>query len=112
MNIKCIGCGAVVQTENKNKKGYIDKKVLENKKDSFYCKRCFDLKHYNRENKVETSLDEYLKNLQEIKKDKGLFVYIVDLFDFEGSLIYNINDIIGSNNILLVLNLSFNLSLL
>ena len=104
MNIKCIGCGAVVQTENKNKKGYIDKKVLENKKDSFYCKRCFDLKHYNRENKVETSLDEYLKNLQEIKKDKGLFVYIVDLFDFEGSLIYNINDIIGSNNILLVLN--------
>ena len=104
MNIKCMGCGATIQTKNKNKKGYIDPKVLENKTDSFYCKRCFDLKHYNKENKVQTSLDEYLKNLKEIKKDKGLFVYIVDLFDFEGTLIYNINSILESNNILLVLN--------
>lgn len=104
MNIKCIGCGATIQTENITKKGYIDKKVLENRKDSFYCKRCFDLKHYNKAMNVETSLDEYLKNLQEIKKDKGLIVYIVDLFDFEGSLIYNINQILDSKNILLVLN--------
>ncbi len=104
-NIKCIGCGATIQTDNINKKGYIDKKVLENKKDDeFYCKRCFDLKHYNKETKIQTSLDEYLLNLQSIKKDKGLIVYIVDAFDFEGSLIYNINEIINSNNILLVLN--------
>ena len=104
MNIKCIGCGATIQTENMNKKGYIDKKVLENKKDSFYCKRCFDLKHYNKEQKIKTPLDEYLLNLKTIQKDKGLIVYIVDTFDFEGSLIYNINDIVNSNNILLVLN--------
>ena len=104
MNIKCIGCGSTIQTSDKNKKGYIDPKVLESKNESFYCKRCFDLKHYNRENKVHTSLDEYLKNLQEIKKAKGLIVYIVDLFDFEGTLIYNINDILQTNNILLVLN--------
>ena len=100
-DIKCIGCGATIQTDNINKKGYIDKKVLENKKDEFYCKRCFDLKHYNKESKIQTTLDEYLKNLQSIKKDKGLIVYIVDTFDFEGSLIYNINDIVNSNNILL-----------
>lgn len=104
MNIKCIGCGATIQTENINKKGYIDKKVLENKTDNFYCKRCFDLKHYNKEMKIQTSLDEYLINLKTIQKDKGLIVYIVDIFDFEGSLIYNINDIVNSNNILLVLN--------
>ena len=63
MNVRCIGCGAEIQTDNINKKGYIDKKVLENRKDSFYCKRCFDLKHYNKSNPVETSLDEYLKNI-------------------------------------------------
>ena len=104
MNIKCIGCGATIQTEDINKKGYIDKKVLENKKDNFYCKRCFDLKHYNKEQKIKTPLDEYLLNLKTIQKDKGLIVYIVDTFDFEGSLIYNINDIVNSSNILLVLN--------
>ena len=52
MKIKCIGCGATIQTENVNKKGYIDKKVLENRKDQFYCKRCFDLKHYNKDSKI------------------------------------------------------------
>lgn len=104
MNIKCIGCGATIQTEDINKKGYIDKKVLENRKDNFYCKRCFDLKHYNKEQKINTPLDEYLLNLKTIQKDKGLIVYIVDTFDFEGSLIYNINDIVNSSNILLVLN--------
>ncbi len=104
MNIKCIGCGATIQTEDINKKGYIDKKVLENNKDSFYCKRCFDLKHYNKEMKIKTPLDEYLLNLKTIQKDKGLIVYIVDTFDFEGSLIYNINEIVDSANILLVLN--------
>lgn len=104
MNIKCIGCGATIQTEDINKKGYIDKKILENKKDNFYCKRCFDLKHYNKEQKIKTPLDEYLLNLKTIQKDKGLIVYIVDIFDFEGSLIYNINEIVNSNNILLVLN--------
>lgn len=104
MNIKCIGCGATIQTEDVNKKGYIDKKVLENKKDNFYCKRCFDLKHYNKEQKIKTPLDEYLLNLKTIQKDKGLIVYIVDTFDFEGTLIYNINEILNSSNILLVLN--------
>ena len=104
MNIKCIGCGATIQTEDVNKKGYIDKKVLENKKDNFYCKRCFDLKHYNKEQKIKTPLDEYLLNLKTIQKDKGLIVYIVDTFDFEGTLIYNINEIVNSSNILLVLN--------
>lgn len=104
MNIKCIGCGATIQTEDANKKGYIDKKVLENKNDNFYCKRCFDLKHYNKEKIIKTSLDEYLLNLQKIKKDNGLIVYIVDSFDFEGSLIYNINEILNTSNILFILN--------
>lgn len=104
MSIKCIGCGATIQTEDINKKGYIDKKVLEKKSDNFYCKRCFDLKHYNKDTEVKTSLDEYLLNLKKIKKDNGLIVYIVDSFDFEGSLIYNINEILGTNNILFVLN--------
>ena len=35
-DIKCIGCGATIQTDNINKKGYIDKKVLENKTDNFF----------------------------------------------------------------------------
>lgn len=104
MSIKCIGCGATIQTDDINKKGYIEKNVLEKNKNNFYCKRCFDLKHYNKDFTIKTSLDEYLLNLKKIKNDRGLIVYIVDAFDFEGSLIYNINEILESNNILFVLN--------
>ncbi len=104
MNIKCIGCGAVIQTEDSNKKGYIDKAVLEKHHDTFYCKRCFDLKHYNRVNDVTNNFSDYLENLEKIKKDNGLIVYIVDGFDLEGTLLFNLNKLFNSENILLVLN--------
>ncbi len=104
MNIKCLGCGANIQTTNPNKKGYIDPVVLNKHNDDFYCKRCFDLKHYNRSINIEVNMQEYQKNLQKIAKDKGLIVLVVDMFDFEGSLIYNINKLFASENILLVLN--------
>lgn len=104
MNIKCIGCGATIQTNDINQKGYIDPKVLEKHPDSFYCKRCFDLKHYNKASNITVSLSDYIANLEKIKKDNGLIVYIVDAFDLEGTLIKGINNIFKSENILLVLN--------
>lgn len=104
MNIKCIGCGAIIQTEDSSQKGFIDKKVLEKHHDTFYCKRCFDLKHYNRVNDVKNNFSDYLENLESIKKDNGLIVYIVDGFDLEGTLLFNLNKLFNSENILLVLN--------
>lgn len=104
MNIKCIGCGATIQTTDKNKKGYIDPKVLESHPESFYCKRCFDLQHYNKASNITVSLSDYIANLEKIKKDNGLIVYIVDAFDLEGTLIKGINNIFKSENIILVLN--------
>ena len=105
MNIKCLGCGASIQTEDINKAGYIDKDVLAKYKDgNFYCKRCFDLKHYNKNITLEMDNERYYKNLEAIKKDKGLIVYIVDLLDLDGTIIPNINDLYKSDNILLVAN--------
>ena len=39
MNIKCTGCGATIQTDDVDKKGYIDPNVLKKHKKSFYCKK-------------------------------------------------------------------------
>ena len=41
---KCIGCGAELQSNDKNLKGYIP---LE-KSDAIYCERCFRIQHYNK----------------------------------------------------------------
>ena len=35
--IKCLGCGAFIQTDDPNKEGYIDKKVLEKKTSNLLC---------------------------------------------------------------------------
>lgn len=105
MNIRCSGCGAIIQSNDSLAPGYIDKEVLEKHKDgNFYCKRCFDLKHYNKNVILKMDNDKYLENLEKIKKDKGLIVYIVDLFDLDGTILANINDIYKSDNILLVAN--------
>lgn len=104
MKIKCLGCGATIQSTNPDKPGFIDAKVLEKKNGDFYCKRCFDLKHYNKQSFIHNDYDEYLKNLEKIKKAKGFIVNIVDLLDLDGSLIKNINTIFKSEDILLVIN--------
>ena len=104
MDIKCMGCGAIIQTKDEKKQGFIDPKVLENHKDEFYCKRCFNLRHYSKNNKIE--LDEIIlkQETEVIKKDKGLICLVADSFDFEGTIHPHINELLESNNILLVLN--------
>ena len=101
---KCLGCGAIIQTEKPNEKGYIEKEVYLKHQENFYCKRCFELRHYNRNYEYPFNSEDYHKNLEKIKQDKGLIVYVIDLFDLEGSLINNINQIFNTKKILIVLN--------
>lgn len=103
----CIGCGAKIQSSNPLKEGYIDINVLlkhEKENKDFYCKRCFDLKHYNKDLIIEKDYNEYLANLERIKKAKGFIVNIVDGIDLDGSIINGINTIFNSKDILLVVN--------
>ena len=69
---KCIGCGAILQNENENEKGYV---VSTN---SLLCKRCFDLKNYNKNTDFESNFDNDLL-LKNINK-KGLFtIFLCDI---------------------------------
>ena len=50
-DLYCIGCGAKIQTEDKNALGFLpagcfEEKNLRNDED-LYCQRCFRLRHYN-----------------------------------------------------------------
>ena len=101
---KCLGCGAIIQTDNPNEKGYIDKDVYMKRKADFFCKRCFALRHYNRDFEYPFNNEMYQKNIAKIKKDNGLIVYVIDLFDLEGSLIDNINQIFKTDKVIIVLN--------
>jgi len=104
--LRCIGCGAVIQSENQNEAGFVPKTVLEKGTEDkdLYCKRCFRLRHYNEVSDVELTSDDFLSMLNEISDKNALIVNVVDIFDFSGSLISGISRFAGDNPILMVGN--------
>lgn len=104
--IYCIGCGAKVQTENPEEKGYTPASALEKGIESgqVYCQRCFRLRHYNQLEKVNSSDDEFLAMLNSIGDEDALVVNVVDIFDMHGSMIPGLHRFVGKNSVLLVGN--------
>ncbi|ANZ63884.1 ribosome biogenesis GTPase YqeH [Secundilactobacillus paracollinoides] len=102
----CIGCGAQIQTTEKNKPGYTPKSALEKGLETgeLYCQRCFRLRHYNEIVPVGLTDDDFLKLLTQIRDADALIVYVVDIFDFNGSIIPGLHRFVGDNPILLVGN--------
>ncbi len=95
---KCTGCGIELQTENKEKVGYA------NKEDAVLCQRCYRLKNFNETPNVSLTNEDFLNILREVAKTKQLIVWVLDLFDFNGSYIDEVKSIIKDNPIILVGN--------
>ncbi|QVK19980.1 ribosome biogenesis GTPase YqeH [Mycoplasmatota bacterium] len=100
MEIKCIGCGAKIQSEDSNLPGFVPRSIT---KEEAYCQRCFQIKHYNKASKVNINEQDYLNILHNIE-DNALIINIVDIFDFHGSFINGLNRIVSSNDVILVGN--------
>ncbi len=101
-SLRCSGCGIPLQSENRDRPGYAPPSALD--KHPAVCQRCFRIKHYNEASSVTVDQDEFLKLLGSIAQTNSLVVHIVDLFDFEGSLISGLQRFIGNNEVLLVVN--------
>ncbi|GAY72844.1 GTP-binding protein YqeH [Lentilactobacillus kosonis] len=104
--VHCIGCGAAIQTEDKTKPGYTPESALNKGLESgeVYCQRCFRLRHYNEIVPVGLTDDDFLKLLSSISATDSLIVYVVDIFDVNGSLIPGLHRLVGDNKVLLVGN--------
>lgn len=100
--LRCEGCGAALQREDPGALGYIPEAALN--KIPVVCQRCFRIKNYNEMSSVTLNQDDFLKMLGSIANKKALVVHIVDVFDFEGSLIGGLQRFIGNNPVLLVVN--------
>lgn len=103
--LKCIGCGATIQTTDPKEIGYTPKSSIEKMDQQLiYCQRCFKLKHYNEVQDVSLTSDDFLKILQKVGESDALVINIVDIFDFSGSMVAGISRHINGNDILLVGN--------
>src|SRR5690625_4407040 len=98
----CGGCGIELQTEDEEALGYVPASSLKN--EDVLCKRCFQLKHYNKHTPVSLTEDDFLTMVSSISNTKGLVVHLVDLFDVNGTLINNLSRIVGDKPIILVGN--------
>lgn len=105
-DLMCIGCGAKIQTETKEAAGYTPKSALEKGLETgeLYCQRCFRLRHYNEIVDVNISDDEFLKLLHEVGDSDALVVNVIDIFDFNGSVIPGLPRFVSGNDVLLVGN--------
>lgn len=114
---KCVGCGAKLQTDNPETIGYVPPfKLTENHR--FVCQRCYymvyrtsvddKLKIGSTEettNKdILQSLKLFEKRLENICSKRCILVYMIDIFDFDGSFVSNLPFIVGNNPVILILN--------
>lgn len=104
--LHCIGCGAEIQTSDKTAMGYTPKSALDKGLETgeLYCQRCFRLRHYNEIADVNMSDDDFLHLLTEVGQTDALVVNVVDIFDFNGSVIPGLHRFVAGNDILLVGN--------
>lgn len=104
--LHCIGCGAEIQTTTVDALGYTPQSALEKGLESgeLYCQRCFRLRHYNDIQDVSLTDDDFLRLLNELGQKDALIVNVVDIFDFNGSLIPGLHRFVGDNPVLLVGN--------
>ena len=100
--MKCFGCGAIIKNEDEKHIGYVPKAAMD--KDQILCQRCFQLKNYHKLQDTHLTKDDFLKILQKIGEKDCLVVYIVDLFDFNGSLIHGLMRHISYNDVLVLAN--------
>jgi len=100
--MKCYGCGAIIQNENEKHIGYVPKSAMNNK--NILCRRCFQLKNYHRLQETEMTKDDFLEILQTIGEKNCLIVYMIDLFDYNGSLIQGFMRHIAYNDVLVLAN--------
>ena len=106
--IRCIGCGSVLQSQDSQQAGYLPQsalaKVESGEREEVYCQRCFRLRNYNEIMPVELDNDDFLALLNSLAEKKALIVNVVDLFDFSNSLISSLKRFVGSNDFILVSN--------
>ena len=103
--IKCIGCGAVLQTTDETKPGYVKASILEKDDlEKVVCMRCHKIRNYNLISKNELSTAEYYKILKKVASKDALFVYVLDIFNLSSTLNKEVIDLIKDKDVILVAN--------
>ena len=97
---KCSSCGAILQSKQEQSVGYVPSKKFEEsfKEDrlsKLSCMSCFQLRSYNKTFLRQTTNGEVMNQLKHLRQHRALILYVVDMFDIEGTMFKNIQQVIG-----------------
>ena len=102
---RCYHCGALLQTEDPSKEGYISPDIIEKYPEGLLlCNNCYKTEKFSNNPQEATFDEDYTTILKEICAKKALVVYVVDLFSFEGSFINKIIELLDGVDVLVVAN--------
>ena len=102
---RCYHCGALLQTEDPSKEGYISPDIIEKYPEGLLlCNNCYKTEKFSNNPQEATFDEDYTTILKEIHAKKSLVVYVVDLFSFEGSFINKIIELLDGVDVLVVAN--------
>lgn len=94
---KCIGCGTVLQSTDKNKIGYIPP---QKEKEAKYCERCFKITHYNEKLILPLeNINNYI--IEEVNKNNKYVFFMIDLLNINEETINTFKSI-KSNKTLII----------
>jgi ribosome biogenesis GTPase YqeH len=99
---RCAGCGVALQTEDEARLGFIPSQALT--RQPLICQRCFRIKNYNELANIALNDSDFTQILGQIASKQALVVNLLDLFDFEGSIISGLRRFVGQNPILVAVN--------
>ena len=87
--LRCYHCGAILQCEKPNEKGYIVPESLNRATpiQIIYCDKCFETMKAFNNSELDQEVDhEVLKILEDALATDAYIVWVVDLFSFNGTL--------------------------
>ncbi len=102
--LRCIGCGALLQNIDNQKAGYVPNKALSSNDEILVCQRCFRLRHYNEITPISITQDDFYRVVSQIAFTDSLVVKIIDIFDIEGSIIPQISKLTNHNDLIVLIN--------
>lgn len=89
MSKKCIGCGSIIQHEDKNKIGYAP---IPKSGEAKYCERCFKITHYNEKLILPLeNINEYI--IDEVNKNSKYTFFMIDLLNINEETINTFKNI-------------------
>lgn len=83
MTKKCLGCGAVLQSYDNEKPGFIKEGLKEEKS---ICERCFRIKNYGDYKEIEKDIENYERIFNDISNKNDLVLFLCDIFTLDNSL--------------------------